>query len=158
MADPLSVAASVVGIAAFGIQIVKTLTTFINVYRSAEQRIQNLTADIALTSSILKEIGETIDTYEKECRLTVENFIATRDTCQRNFNVLIVALKVVKKESTSNRVVQVKELDLWVKLKHALGGEQELKDLVASIETSKSNLQLLLDSLNFAILRSLREK
>jgi hypothetical protein len=44
------------------------------------------------------------------------------------------------------------------KLKFALGGEQNLKDLVVSIETSKSTLQLLLDSVNLLILKKLSKK
>jgi hypothetical protein len=41
---------------------------------------------------------------------------------------------------------------------HAMGGADALRDLVLSINTSKSNLQLLLGSLNFLVLKSLSKK
>jgi hypothetical protein len=40
----------------------------------------------------------------------------------------------------------------------ALGGEDEIKGLVVSIETSKSTLQLLLDSVNLLVLKRLSKK
>jgi hypothetical protein len=50
------------------------------------------------------------------------------------------------------------EVGVWEKLKFAVGGEQNLKDLVVLIETSKSTLQLLLDSMNLLILKRLSKK
>lgn len=165
MADPLSVAASVIGIAAFGIKIVTTINTFTHVYRGAESRITTLAADVALTSSILKSIGETIDAHHQTSHLAVGNFIAVRDTCQRDFDALSKALRIVKKDaagiengSSVGKPAGKENVDVWVKLKHALGGEEVLRELVASIETSKSNLQLLLSSLNLAILTSLKKR
>jgi N-methylhydantoinase B/oxoprolinase/acetone carboxylase alpha subunit len=90
-------AASIAGLAAFGIQIVTTLNTFATSYARAEQQIKDLSADVALTASILESIGKMIREYEDQFHLTVENYIATRDQCERNFRTLWTALKVVKK-------------------------------------------------------------
>lgn len=49
-------------------------------------------------------------------------------------------------------------MGIWPKMMHAMGGADALKDLVLSIDTSKSNLHLLLESLNFLILKSLSKK
>jgi hypothetical protein len=81
------------------------------------------------------------------------------------FPVLLEALRVVKKHESEMKkggsrggLGREKRLRVWDKLMYALGGEDFLKDLVLSIETSKSNLQLLLDSLKFRILKTLSTK
>jgi len=77
-------AASVAGLAAFGIQIVATLNTFTTSFSRAEQQIKDLSADIALTSSILESISKMIKEYEDQFELTVDNFVTARDMCERN--------------------------------------------------------------------------
>lgn len=102
--------------------------------------------------------------YEGKFRLTVDNYIATRDQCDRNFQTLWVALKVVtkdggmKKKKVKGATWNAKPMGIWGKMMHAMGGVDALKDLVLSIETSKSNLQLLLGSLDFLILKGLSKK
>jgi hypothetical protein len=73
------------------------------------------------------------------------------------------AIKVVKRGESKDVIGkkiwwETAEVGVWEKLKFALGGEQSLKDLVVSIETSKSTLQLLLDSMNLLILKRLSKK
>src|SRR5882757_8668032 len=94
-------AASVAGLAAFGIQIVATLNTFTTSFSRAEQQIKDLSADIALTSSILESISKMIKEYEDQFELTVDNFVTARDMCERNFRALWVALRQVKKDEAS---------------------------------------------------------
>jgi hypothetical protein len=163
MAEAIGFAASIAGLAAFGIQIVTTLNTFATSYSRAEQQIGDLCADVSLTASILKSIEEMIKEYKGEFQLTVDNYIATRDQCERNFNTLWFTLKVVKKDESEKPEVKGKyriggRMGVWPKIMHAMGGADALRDLVLSIETSKSNLQLLLGSLNFLVLKNLREK
>jgi hypothetical protein len=77
--------------------------------------------------------------------LTVDNYIAARDQCERNFNTLWVALKVIKKEESEKPRVKEEfkiggRMSVCAKMMHAMSGADSLKDLVSSIETSKSNL------------------
>ena len=114
-------AASIAGLAAFGIQIVTTLNTFATSYARAEQQIKDLSADVALTASILECIGKMIREYEDQFHLTVENYIATRDQCERNFRTLWTALKVVKKEESEKTGVKVEyriggRMSVWPKV------------------------------------------
>jgi hypothetical protein len=162
MADAIGFASAIAGLAAFGIQIVTTLNTFVTTYSNAEQQIKDLSASVALTTSILESIGKEIKAYEDQCQLTVDKYIAVSDMCEKNFNSLWVALKVVKKEKGEKPQVKAElriggRMSVWAKISHAVGGADALKDLVLSIETSKSNLQLLLSSLQFSVLRGLRK-
>jgi hypothetical protein len=153
-------AASFASLAALGIQIVTTLNTFATTFARAEQQIKDLSASVALTSSILESIGKTIKEYEEQFRLTVDNFIATRDTCERNFSALWAALRRIKKGETEEEIEVrvIRKISFWERMMYAVGGADALRDLVLSIETSKSNLQLLLSSLNFLVLKRLGQK
>jgi hypothetical protein len=162
MGDPLSFAASLLGIASFGISMVTTLSTFTLSYTSASKKILSLSADISVTSSILTSLGNTIQEYEAEFHFKIDNFENAKAACERNFNNLGKAIKAVKRDKIKDVIGKKTwweaEVGVWEKLKFALGGEQNLKDLVVSIETSKSTLQLLLDSVNLLILKRLSKK
>jgi hypothetical protein len=163
MGDPLSFAASLLGIASFGISMVTTLSTFTLSYTSASEKISSLSADISVTSSILTSLGNTIQEYEAEFHFKIDNFQNAKAACEKNFDNLGNAIKAVKRDKIKDVIGKkiwrgVAEVGLWEKLKFALGGEQSLKDLVVSIETSKSTLQLLLDSVNLLILKRLSKK
>jgi hypothetical protein len=66
MADATGLGASLLGIAGAGIKIVTTLRTFAASYSRASGRINSLSADVALTASILTELGNTVKEYEVE--------------------------------------------------------------------------------------------
>jgi hypothetical protein len=83
--------------------------------------------------------------------------VEVKKTCERNFERLNEALKEVKKrdveeEEGRGRKGKKKALGAWEKLMFALGGEKELMEFVISIESSKSTLQLLLESFKLFIL------
>ena len=58
MADPLSVAASIVGIATAGIQISIKVVTLAGQVSTASERISAIGSDISLTAGILNQLGE----------------------------------------------------------------------------------------------------
>ncbi len=159
MAEAIGLASSLLAIAAFGASVVTTLRTFAASYSRAEQRVNELSFSVALTASILTELGYTIKQYEAEFHITAHNFMSAKTACENNFNKLSKALKSAKvNEGSSNGDKgkgKGKALGAWEKLMFALGGEDELKELIVSIETSKSTLQLLLESVKLVILRKL---
>ena len=82
MAEVVGFVSSLAGLAAFGVQIVTTLNTFATSYSRAEVRVQVLSANISLTSSLLKSICGMIEEYEGQFLLTVDNFVANK-RCMR---------------------------------------------------------------------------
>jgi hypothetical protein len=98
--------------------------------------------------------------------LKADNFAKAQVVYHRNFERLEKALRQARKpqkvprEDSSGKKVQGEEqvANAWEKLKFALGGKDGAKELVISIETSKSNLQLLLDSTQLLILKKLNKE
>jgi hypothetical protein len=153
----IGLGASIAGLATFAAQIVTALRTYASSYARAEQKINDLSSDLALISSILTDLGTSISKYELKFHITAKNFVEVKKTCERNFERLNEALKEVKKrdveeEEGMGRKGKKKALGAWEKLMFALGGEKELMEFVISIESSKSTLQLLLESFKLFIL------
>jgi hypothetical protein len=98
MGDPLSFAASLLGIASFGISMVTTLSTFTLSYTSASEKISSLSADISITSSILTSLGYTIQEYEAEFHFKIDNFENAKAACEKNFTNLGETIKAVKRD------------------------------------------------------------
>ncbi|RFU34275.1 hypothetical protein B7463_g2056, partial [Scytalidium lignicola] len=167
MAEAIGLGASILGIATFGAQVVTKLRTFSKSYTTADEKISELSASVALTTSILTDLGNTVGEYEIEFRIKAENFVAVKAACEMCFGRLKEALKKAKKSEEYGKGKEKMNgngngvgggMSAWEKLMFALGGEQDLKDLVMAIERAKSNLQLLLDSVNLLVLKGLSKK
>jgi len=160
MAEAIGLGASILQIAYFGASLVTTLRMLSKSYSSAEQKVQDLSSDVSVTSSILTSLGTTIEEYDYQLHFKEDNFRPAKEACERNFLRLRKALKEAKRNEYAKVKGKGKDKSLspWDKLMFALGGEDEIKGLVDSIETSKSTLQLLLDSINFLILKRLSKK
>lgn len=183
MAEVIGLVASLAALATTGIGIVKTLNLFVTAFARANQQIENLTANVSLTSNVLQSLSEMIDEYKDELGLTVDNFIAARDICNRNFQRLLEALHQVEKNEETTEVkndptgtkanvhkakkgetkheIRKKQpvtISVWDRLLYVLGGADALKDLIISIEASKSTLQLLLQSLQLLVFKHLARR
>jgi len=158
MAEAIGLGASIAGLATFGAQIVTSLRTYASAYSRASHKINGLSSDLALINSILTDLGTSITKYEQKFNITATNFIEAKASCERNFERLRKALKVVKKDETGvgdakwKSFGKERSVGPWEKLMFALGGEDELKTFLQEIESSKSTLQLLLESFKLFIL------
>jgi len=167
----LGLGSSILALASFGVRVVKTLRSFTGSYTGAESRIQVLFDDLSITVWILDEIGITVKEYEVQFQITASLFEATRRTCENNFVGLEKALKKARKDEEKKSGLSQDvggpievlgalgtkgkngKMGCWDKLMFALGGEDEMKELLVSVETAKSNLLLLLDLLQLFILK-----
>lgn len=169
MAEEVGLSAPILSLVSFGISVTKTLRSFSGSYTCAEQRIQDLSNDVTLTVSLLTELSTTVNRYETEFKITAHNFQATKEGCERNFERLDKALREARGEKNLVGVKVIgdgkgngfggeKKMTTWDRLTFALGGEEEMWDLLRSIETAKTNLALLLDWVKLFILRELSKK
>jgi hypothetical protein len=58
MADPLSIAASIIGIAAAGIKLSSTLYTYTETVINADKSVKDIARDLSITSSVITELGK----------------------------------------------------------------------------------------------------
>jgi hypothetical protein len=62
MADPLSVAASIISIADVGLRVATKLYTYVNAARRAPESVRSLAQEVSLTAAILSDLGNLLKT------------------------------------------------------------------------------------------------
>lgn len=118
MADPLSVAASIAGIATAGIQVSIKIVTLAGQVSTASDRISAIGNDVSLTSGILHQLGELtnqkaahrhVSIFNKEGLETTKN---SAEVCRRIFE------EVERETSKASELIR--------RRKHQIGGKVKL--------------------------------
>lgn len=97
MAEAIGLAASLAGIAGTAVTIVTKLRLFAIPFSEADEKVNSLSANVALTASILTELAKTVEELEKEMCITVDNFVVAKAICEGNFKKLQTALGEVQR-------------------------------------------------------------
>lgn len=148
MADPLSVVASIVGIAGAGIQLSTTLYTYAETAFYADKSLQDIARDVSLTSSVLGQLGELLK-QDKQAKLCSENALRTADEavtgCKAVFAEIDTALqKSLKKSGDGKGAVSKLQRLKWPLV------EPKMKLLQGNLDRLKSTLLLMLNVLAYA--------
>ena len=117
MAEAISLAASIIGIASTGVSVVTALTKFSISYKESDAKIQELAARVSLTASILQAIGDTVK--DNEVGFKKEGFMVTwkevLDACSTTYNKLNTAISKAKAEDIGRG--NSKKSSTWNRLK-----------------------------------------
>lgn len=76
--EALGIAASIIQIADIGTKISVKLFSFYRQIKNADQAIQSLSSDVALTCALLRELGETLRTDDQSKLYSKEAFQGSR--------------------------------------------------------------------------------
>jgi hypothetical protein len=115
MADPLSVAASILGIASAGIKLSSALYRYTEMVSNADKTIRNIARDLSITSSVVTELGALLG-QDSEVRFHLEALMTARDAVRSCDEVF----KEIQHELDKN-------LDLEGKGKSAMTNIRKLK-------------------------------
>ena len=163
MAEAIGLAASILSIAGAGISVTSTLYSFAKSYSSVDAKVEGIAGSVSITAAILMNLGDIVKQNPQDFKKdeSEKRFKDATAACKKDFDCLKEALGRVKKEwknETGGRMEKMTTITPWDKLKWAIGGEKIIHDLMESLRESKSNLQLLLTSLNYGLLiKSKRE-
>lgn len=72
---------SIAGLAAFGGSVLKTLRTFAASYSSADDQVKELSAHLALTTTILNELGTVVQVYQWIVRGRIPELVCRGEGC-----------------------------------------------------------------------------
>ena len=143
MAELIGLGASIIGIAGAGISTVTALTKFGISYRGSDKRIDELAARVSLTATILHSTGEMIEEHERFFKR--KEFLSTWNevlkSCEENYGKLNTAL--VKAKSAKKDGAKGSKIPVWFKLKWALGGDDGMKELEASLEKACQQVMMM---------------
>lgn len=142
--DPLSIAASIAGVATAGVTISIALYDVAHALKSAPKGIVSLAQELSLLSSILRSLQSTIREHPKICKKRLVD-----DTNQILSGVRTVHkdIKEMMLDSTSN----------FYRLKLAFKSPKT-KSIMAKVESYKSTLNLILGTVQLAVLKSQNKK
>ncbi|EON69979.1 hypothetical protein W97_09244 [Coniosporium apollinis CBS 100218] len=148
MAEPVSIVASVVGIASAGIKLSTTLYTYAETAFHADGSIKDIARDVSLTSSVMGELGTLLqqDTKVNLCSQSALQTITKAVTgCNTVFNQIGDALEKSLKKTQDGK----KKLSALQRLKWPLL-EPRMRLLQSNLESLKSTLLLMLNVLKYA--------
>ncbi|KAI3325590.1 Rho GTPase activation protein [Xylariaceae sp. AK1471] len=139
MADPLSVAASIVGLIATGAKISQVLASIVSRARHASRDCQNLQFEVESIQAILSQLqlfllGTRRAPRSRTSLILVNQVITTLATCVTTFSELDTFTEALKSESDLNILDRLR----WV------AKESEIKGILARLESHKSSLNLML--------------
>lgn len=146
MADPLSIAASAIAVAAAGAKLAETLYTFISDVRKADKHLRPIAQHVQLTSSILDQVGLLLRTEEIRSLCQAKLLLSTRSAlngCRRAFHDLdnyVQGLTRTKKDGSWG--LNGWDRAIW---NHR---QKEIDVLQAHLERFKSSLDLVLGVLS----------
>lgn len=151
--EALGIVASVLQIADVGARLSVKLYTFSHKVKSADTNVQNISSDVAVTCTVLRELGETLK-KDEEAKLSNHNAIATAERvigeCRKIFSDLEVALDGsqcdVGSEKGKGKGV-LKRIGRGVKFSIA---EPQIELLRCNLERLKSTLLLMLNVIIYA--------
>ena len=141
--DPLSVAASVAGVAATGVQLSQTIYDLIYTFYEAEKEMSSIANDISLLAMVLKELEGVLQrdsrVYQRRM-LRVVNDILRK--CESVFQSISNYVSVNPQNTRSSKQFQKKVC--WYFQRH------RVRPLQAGLESMKSTLNVLLHVVHLA--------
>ena len=145
--------ASALQIADIGLRLSLRLYTFGETVAGADRSIITISKDVSLTSTVLKELGQTLD-KDQTFRICSPNAVQTADSivteCQRIFEemdqVLVKKVSNIKSVAKDRRIKAAQTLERlrWPFIK----GRMEM--LMSNLERQKSTLVLMLNVITLA--------
>ncbi|KAL8809301.1 MAG: hypothetical protein Q9200_003535 [Gallowayella weberi] len=155
--DGLSIAASLVGIGTAGCQIAIRLYTLATQISTASQRISSISNDVALTSGVLKELGEfmTREVGSGGMSIFSQSGLDTTESsaaiCESIFNEIEQAAKEASEQlRTRDRFVGKIKLSKSEKAKWPFL-QPSIESLRIDLREAKGTLMLMLQVMNLAI-------
>ncbi|PKX95957.1 uncharacterized protein P174DRAFT_405109 [Aspergillus novofumigatus IBT 16806] len=143
----LGIAASILQIADLGATVSVKLCTFYRQLKSADQSAQSLSTEVALTCSILRQLGENLKQDEQTRLYSAQAFQTAQEVlreCEKVFRRISAAVDESRADVTKNAIQRAARRLGFVLM------ERELDLLRGNLERLKSTMLLLLNVIMYA--------
>ena len=150
--DPLSVAASVVGLVGLGEQILSAAFKYAQAVRYAEEDIASIVRELTGLLKVLNEIEKLFDALDIEEEVSTTTFIdALKDCRSTPDNILGRPQDTKPMASSKTRVEQVVRRLKWPFL------SSKTREMIADLERNKSLLSFVIQNQNVALSVGLKQ-
>jgi hypothetical protein len=145
MADPLSIAANVVGITAFALQRVQQLTAFIESIRDAPERITGIKEDLKAVESVLSSLGTTLQNKDLPAEILGSldqnvNIKVAVENCSKECARFQATLAHWMRHSTETKTFW------WDRVRAGYFGEKSTEAFLRRLGASKATVNVALGS------------
>ncbi|GFG25084.1 polyamine oxidase [Aspergillus udagawae] len=143
----LGIAASILQVADLGATVSVKLCTFYRQLKSADQSAQSLSSEVALTCSILRQLGENLKQDEQTRLYSAQAFETAQEVlreCEKVFRRISAAVDESRADATKNAIQRAARRLGFVLM------ERELDMLKGNLERLKSTMLLLLNVIMYA--------
>ncbi|GIK06348.1 hypothetical protein Aspvir_001996 [Aspergillus viridinutans] len=143
----IGIAASILQIADLGATVSVKLCTFYRQLKSADESAQSLSSEVALTCSILRQLGENLKQDEQTRLYSAQAFETAQDVlreCEKVFRRISAAVDESRADATKNAIQRAARRFGFVLM------ERELDVLKGNLERLKSTMLLLLNVIMYA--------
>lgn len=146
MADPFSIAAGAIAVAATGAELVDKLHSFVDRYRNADKYLRPIVHDVEVTSAVLDQVGAFLQTEDVRTLCQAKLLESTQNAlkgCQTAFRELEAYIHgVVRVKKDGSRGVSPWDKVFWK------DRQKDIKAKEARLERYKSSLDLVVGVLN----------
>ena len=141
--DPMSVAASVAGIAVTGVQLSETIYELISTFYEAEKEMSSIANDLSLLAMVLRELEGILQRDSRVYRLRMVRVVKEiLENCENIFQSISRFVTESPQNMRSSKQFQRKIR--WYFQRH------RVRPLQAGLESMKSTLNVLLHVVNMA--------
>lgn len=154
----------VLEVAELGKDVLSTFTQFVLSRKVADHRLETLLANISITTSLLVELGSTINKYQNEYHVKDEITRPICQTCKEDFEQLIAMSKIAKEkggwitESPAGGQPIATEVDPWFVFNVTLGQEEKANQFWLRLNLTRQTLGALNDTIKYKVLKALNEQ
>jgi hypothetical protein len=156
--------AFVLDVAAIGTEVTTAFTRFVTTRKIQDRRMETIVATLSITTTLLKDIGITVNKYVNDVIVDDDVTRPTCETCKTNFEKLLVIAKeagekgIWGREGTLGGKPMTAEIDPYFLFDMSLGGRQESAEFFKRLESTRYSLVALNDTIKYKIFKVLKEE
>lgn len=154
----------VLEVANLGQEVIASFTRFITTRKIQERRLENTLATLSITTSILTDLGTTINKFNKDAYIEDEVTRPTCETCKADFETLLVISNeagergIWVREGTLGGKPVSAEIDPWFLFNVGLGGPAQSAEFFNRLDATRYSLVALTDTVKYKIFKVLKEQ
>jgi hypothetical protein len=151
----------VLEVAELGKEVLSTFTQFVLSRKVHDQRLETLLATISITTSLLVELGSTINKYENDYHVKEEIFRPTCEICKADFEKLLEISRIAKEKGgwiTEDPVGGqsiATEVDPWFVLNVPLGHGEKSNQFWSRLHITRQRIDALNCTVRFKTFKEL---
>jgi hypothetical protein len=150
--------------AAVGTEVIASFTKIITSRKIQERQLENILATVSITTSLLTDLGTTINKYKNKVYIGGDVTGATCETCKADLEKLLVLSKEATekglwlREGTLGGKPVAAEVDPLFLFNVGLGGHKKSADFWMKLNATRYSLVALTDTVKYKIFKELNKQ